>query len=141
MAGGIAGLIASLIMMGMLSRVIADCRRESAVLEAIGATRNDMRVVYLLYTVLLSLIIATTALGIGLGIALWLDMTYADTLTTQMHLTFITAPLEEQLHLIGFWPELLPAAIGLILFSGLVSMLLPLSRNLTRNPIKDMRDE
>ncbi len=140
-AGGIIGLIASLIMMGMVSRVIADGRRETAVFRAIGATRNDMRVVYLLYTVLLSLIIATTALGIGLGIALWLDITYADTLTTQMHLTFITAPLEEQLHLIGFWPELLSAAIGLILFSGLVSMLLPLSRNLTRNPIKDMRDE
>lgn len=140
-AGGIIGLIASLIMMGMVSRVIADGRRETAVFRAIGATRNDMRLVYLLYTMLLSLIIALTALGIGLGIALWLEITYANTLSTQMHLTFITAPLEEQFHLIGFWPELLSAAAGLILFSGFVSMLLPLSRNLTRNPIKDMRDE
>ena len=137
----VIGCIAALIMMGMVGRVIADGRRETAVFRAIGATRNDMRLVYTMYTTLFSLIIVVVSIAIGLGLAIWLDATYAANISTQMHLAFISAPLNETFRLLGFWPELLLAASGLVILSGLVSMLLPLARNLARNPIKDMRDE
>ena len=78
---------------------------------------------------------------IGFGIALLVESTYASDISTSMHLAFITAPLEETFHLIGFWPEMLVMVAGLIIIAGLVSMQLPLMRNLARNPIKDMRDE
>ena len=139
--GIIIGCIAALIMMGVIGRVIADGRRETAVFRAIGATRNDMRLVYTMYTALFSLIIVVVSVVIGLGLAVWLDAMYAANISTQMHLAFISAPLDETFRLLGFWPELLLVASGLVILSGLVSMLLPLARNLARNPIKDMRDE
>ena len=140
-AGGIVGFLAALIMMGMVGRVIADGRRETAVFRAIGATRNDLRLIYTMYTTLFSLIIVAVSIVLGLGLAVWLESAYAADISTRMHLAFITAPLDESFHLIGFWPELMLAAAGLVVLSGLVSMLLPLARNLARNPIKDMRDE
>lgn len=140
-AAGIMALIAALVMMGMVGRVIADGRRETAVFRAIGATRNDLRLIYTIYTVLFSMIIVATSLVIGFGLALLLESRYASDISTSMHLAFITAPLEETFHLVGFWPEMLATAAGLIVVAGLVSMQLPLIRNLARNPIKDMRDE
>ena len=140
-AAGIMAVIAALIMMGMVGRVITDGRRETAVFRAIGATRNDLRLVYAIYTMLFSMIIVGISIMIGFGIALLVESTYASNISTSMHLAFITAPLEETFHLIGFWPEMLAMAAGLIIVAGLVSMQLPLMRNLARNPIKDMRDE
>ncbi|RYX79218.1 ABC transporter permease [bacterium] len=140
-AAGVMAAIAALVMMGMVGRVIADGRRETAVFRAIGATRNDLRLVYTIYTLLFSLIIICISVMIGFGMALFVESTYASDISTSMHLAFITAPLEESFHLIGFWPEMLAMAAGLIILAGLVSMQVPLMRNLARNPIKDMRDE
>lgn len=84
--GIIIGCIAALIMMGVIGRVIADGRRETAVFRAIGATRNDMRLVYTMYTALFSLIIVVVSIAIGLGFAVWLDAMYAADISTQMHL-------------------------------------------------------
>ncbi len=140
-AGLVIGSIAALIMMGMVGRVIVDSRRETAVFRAIGASRNDLRAVYVIYTTLFALIVFVIACLIGGGIALWVDNTYSQDATVHAHLAFLNAPEDAKFQLIGLWWQAVAAVGGLILIASLVSILLPLARNLARNPIKDMRDE
>jgi len=142
---GVAALviaaIAALILMGMVGRVIGDSRRETAMFRAIGAKRNDIRAIYATYTFFLSLLVALAALAIGVAVALWLDTQFSGEATVRAQLTFVGADGGQQFHLFGLWWQALLAIVGLVLFAGFVSMLLPLSRNLARSPVKDMRDE
>lgn len=133
--------IASLIMMGMVGRVIGDSRRETAVFRAIGAKRNDIRVIYVTYTLFLSSLVVVAALLIGTLVALWVDAKWSAGATAQAQVTFIGAHGTDQFHLIGLWWQALAAIVVVVLITGFVSMLLPLSRNLARSPIKDMRDD
>ena len=133
--------IAALIMMGMVGRVIGDSRRETAVFRAIGAKRNDIRVIYVTYTLFLSSLVVIMALIIGTLVALWVDSKWAAGATAQAQVTFIGAHGTDQFHLIGLWWQALAAIVVAVIVTGLVSMLLPLSRNLARSPIKDMRDD
>jgi len=135
------GLIAAIIMMGMIGRVIGDSRRETAVFRAIGAKRNDIRLIYFMYTIMLSAIIIIVSLAMGALAAWWIDTKIAPDISVQAHLIYIFADDDIAFHLIGIWWQALIALIGLIVLAGFVGMLLPLSRNLARNPIKDMRDD
>lgn len=140
-AAAVVAVVAALISMGMVGRVIGDSRRETAVFRAIGAKRNDIRMIYTIYTLLLSSLIAVSSLIIGLAGALWVDYTYSTYATVKAQLMYVGADSSTQFHLIGFWWQALGIVVCLVLLAGLVSMLLPLSRNLARNPIRDMRDE
>ena len=133
--------IASLIMMGMIGRVIGDSRRETAVFRAIGATRNDIRMVYTAYTLMLGLVIAAVSLLLGGLVALWINAQLAADFTVRAHLIYLFADDGLRFTLIGVWGQALAALVGLIILGGLMGMLLPLSRNLARSPIKDMRDD
>lgn len=133
--------IASLILMGMVGRVISDSRRETAVFRAIGAKRNDIRAIYVTYTIFLSVLIAIATLILGYGLAWWLDSRLSAEATVRAHLTFAGVEQGMEFHLMGFWWQALLAIVGLIIVAGLVSMLLPISRNLARSPVKDMRDD
>lgn len=133
--------IATFIMMGMIGRVISDSRRETAVFRAIGACRNDIRLIYLIYTLLLSLIIVAVSLLIGLVAAVWINTAISPEASVQAHLIYIFSDDSMKFDFVGIWPQAV-MAIGLLMFAtGFVGMLLPLSRNLARNPIKDMRDD
>lgn len=139
--GAVIAIIASLILMGMVGRVISDSRRETAVFRAIGARRNDIRAIYVTYTIFLSTLVAVMTLVIGLGVALWINSQLASEATVRAHLTFVGADRAAEFRLFGVWWEALLAIVALIIIAGLVSMLLPIARNLARSPIKDMRDE
>lgn len=139
--GAVVAAIAALILMGMVGRVISDSRRETAVFRAIGAKRNDIRAIYVIYTLFLSLLVAAMTLAIGFGVALWINSQFASEATVQAHLTFVGADRSAEFRLFGVWWEALLAIVALIIVAGLVSMLLPIARNLARSPIKDMRDE
>ena len=139
--GAVVAAIAALILMGMVGRVISDSRRETAVFRAIGAKRNDIRAIYVIYTLFLSLLVAAMTLAIGFGVALWINGQFASEATIQAHLTFVGADRSAEFRLFGVWWEALLAIVALIIVAGLVSMLLPIARNLARSPIKDMRDE
>jgi ABC-type antimicrobial peptide transport system permease subunit len=140
-AGGVIAVIAALILMGMIGRVIGDSRRETAVFRAIGAKRNDIRAIYTMYTIFLTLLIAVSALAIGTAGALWVDSRFSAEATVRAQLTFVGADGSQQFHLIGIWWQALALIVALAVAAGLVSMLLPVSRNLARSPIKDMRDD
>lgn len=139
--GMIVGGLAALILMGMVGRVVADSRRETAVFRAIGATRWDIRIIYAIYTILLSLWIGVSSIILGLLVAWWIDVKWSAAVTVHAQLTFVGVDSSQQFHLFGIWWAALGLVVALVVAAGLVSMLLPLSRNLARNPIKDMRDE
>lgn len=136
----IAG-IASLILMGMVGRIISDSRRETAVFRAIGAKRTDIGTIYTIYTLLVSLLVIVMTLLVGWGIAFWLDKQFSAEATVKAQLTFAGVDKAAEFHLFGVWWQALVALVGLVIAAGLVAMLLPILRNVARSPIKDMRDD
>ncbi len=140
-AAGVVAGIAAFIMMGMTGRVISDSRRETAVFRAIGARRNDIRAIYVGYTLMLSVIIALMALLLGLIAAMILNAKFAPGLTAQGYLTYIFAPEGLTFHLLSPWWLALAVLVVAVIIAGFAGMLLPLARNLARSPIKDMRDD
>jgi len=141
LAAIIVALIAAVILMGTVGRMIADSRRETAVFRAIGAKRFDLARVYLLYTVFLSLIICAFALIFGTIISEVLQHKYGPTMTVQALLAYNSQDLNKAFSLVHFyWPDILKI-LGCIVLAGILSALIPLFRNLRRNPIRDMRDD
>ena len=140
-AVGVVASIAAVLMMGMVGRVVADSRRETAVFRAIGARRNDIRAIYVMYTTAFSFIVALSAIALGTLAAAIISAMTTDSMTTTMHLLHVESRETAPVSLVGFWPEALALVIAVMVFVGLFAMLLPLSRNLARNPLKDMRDE
>lgn len=134
-------IIAAILMMGMAGRVITDSRRETAVFRAIGARRNDIRLIYVIYIVLFSLIVVGFALLLGLVGAWALSAWQTESLTTAARLMFIESNYTGQYRLVGIWPMAFAAVAGTIILTGLVAILLPLARNMVRSPLRDMRDE
>lgn len=139
-AAVIAG-IAALIMAGTIGRMIADGRRETAVFRAIGAHRIDISLIYLVYTLLLSLRVAIFGLLLGLALAFVLNYYISPDATAGAQLMFGSSDLEKQFIFYGFASVELLYVVGLVFLTGLISMILPLLRNVRRNPIRDMRDE
>lgn len=140
-AGLVIAGVAAILMMGMVGRVVTDSRRETAVFRAIGAKRNDIRMIYTIYVTAFSLIIAASALALGF-LGAWLySNAVTEALTTSAHLMFIETRETAGFSLVGFWDEAVMLTIAVVVLAGLTSMLLPLARNLTRSPLKDMRDE
>lgn len=137
---GVVTVLAAVIAGLTIGRTIADGRRETAVFRAIGFKRFDISQVYVVYTVLLSLLVLVFALLAGLGIAamvhgwLWLDT------TVQAQLALGLSDTSQGFMYIGVSERLL-IVCGAVLAAGLLGMLLPLARNVRRNPIRDMRDE
>lgn len=134
-------VIAAIIMMSTIGRVISDSRRETAVFRAIGAKRNDIRLIYVIYTFVLLLIITVMSLIIGTAAALWVNAVISPEITVQMHLIYIFSNDNLSFSVIGIWWQALAVLVGLIFVAGFTGILLPLSLNLGRSPINDMRDD
>lgn len=133
--------VAALIMAGTIGRMIADGRRETAVFRAIGANRGDISLIYTVYTLLLAFWVALFALILGVVLALVLDGYMSADATASAQLMFGSSDITRQFHMYGFMSVELLYIVGLVFLTGIVSMLLPLLRNVRRNPINDMRDE
>ena len=128
-------------MMGTVGRLIADSRRETAVFRAIGAKKLDIAQIYLLYTLLLALLVALFACAIGVIAALVTQHLFSATFTVQALVAYNSQNFNQTFHLFSFyWPDVLYLA-GIAMATGLLSAALPLTRNLRRNPIRDMRDD
>ncbi len=137
---GIA-LIGAIIMMGTVGRMIADSRRETAVFRAIGAKKLDIAQIYVLYTIMLSLLICAFAVIAGMVLAGFVHGRYASDITVEALVAYNAQDLSREFKLYTFyWPDMLQL-IGLALMGGVISAVFPLIRNLRRNPIRDMRDD
>ncbi len=134
-------VIGAIIMMGTVGRMIADSRRETAVFRAIGAKRMDIAQIYLLYTAILSLLISGFAVLGGAVAAMIVQHRLGQEITVQALVAYNARDLNQTFSLFDFYlPDMLfltAIAVGI----GLISVAIPLIRNVRRNPIRDMRDD
>lgn len=133
-------VVALIIMGATVGRMIADGRRETAVFRAIGAKRVDIASIYTVYTFCLSFYVAMFALVVGVVLAFAFDRHFWQSTTVQARLLFGASDGSREFHFFCFTPAIWLIAL-LAIMCGLVSMLLPLLRNVRRSPINDMREE
>ena len=137
----IIAALAIIIMTSMVGRTITDSRRETAVFRAIGAKRGDIVVIYTAYTLCLTVFIIAISLLVGIGFAYGFNMYFAHDTTLQAKLLFDAVNSNLSFNFFDINISLLSMVIVTIFITGLISVFIPLIRNVSRNPIKDMREE
>ena len=133
-------ILAAFIMWVTVGRTIVDGRHETAVFRAIGFKRIDIVLVYVLYVVILSASAALFASIIGFIGAYVLDSQFAPQLTAQAQYGFGIISSSNKIHLVGVDLRQLCLILGACIITGLLSVVLPLMRNVRRSPIRDMRE-
>jgi hypothetical protein len=133
--------IAIVILGSTVGRLIADGRRETAVFRAIGFKRIDIVLIYGFYTLFLCVLIALFALTVGSLVAVGIDYYFWQDITDQALLAFNAQDLSRQFRLMGLDFLQLGVIVATLFGAGVVSVIIPLLRNVRRNPIRDMRDE
>lgn len=137
----IVGVIAAVILIGMIGRIIADARKETAVFRATGASRFMVAQIYLAYTLCLVGLMIVIALALGFGVALWVDSQYGPDSSISMALLFNVADLSKQFTFYALEPYDIGVISLAVLGAAFVGAVIPISSNIQRNPIRDMRDE
>ena len=134
-------IIAAFILLIIISRTIADSRKESAVFRALGATRLDISQIYFVYTMIVALLTALFSIATGLIVVYIADNLLASQITATLRIAMTPKDLATTFH---FWTIdwMVIGAVALsIIAAAVLACLIPLIRNTRRNPIKDMRDE
>ena len=134
-------IIAAFILLIIISRTIADSRKESAVFRALGATRLDISQIYFVYTMIVALLTALFSIAAGLIVVYIADNLLASQITATLRIAMTPKDLATTFH---FWTIdwMVIGAVALsIIAAAVLACLIPLIRNTRRNPIKDMRDE
>lgn len=134
-------IIAAFILLIIISRTIADSRKESAVFRALGATRLDMSQIYFVYTMIVALLTALFSIAAGLIVVYIADNLLASQITATLRIAMTPKDLATTFR---FWiiDWMVIGAVALsIITAAVLACLIPLIRNTRRNPIKDMRDE
>lgn len=134
-------IIAAFILLIIISRTIADSRKESAVFRALGATRLDISQIYFVYTMIVALLTALFSITAGLIVVYIADNLLASQITATLRIAMTPKDLATTFR---FWTIdwMVIGAVALsIIAAAVLACLIPLIRNTRRNPIKDMRDE
>ncbi len=135
------GGIAALIMFGVISRMLSDNRKETAVFRAIGFKRLDIGAIYVSYTLIVCLLIIAVATALAMIAALLINNAYQQQYTVQALYVFNSNNFDLQASFIGWNWQYIGMIYGLVVLSGLVSLIFPLLTSISRNPINDMRSE
>lgn len=140
---GIIGVIAlaSIVMWITMGRTIADGRRETAVFRAIGFKRIDIATAYILYAIMLSILVALLAAGLGVAGAFAVHRYFAPDMTVQAQYIFGGIDLSKEVNLMGIDQRQLLLIFAACIAAGIIGSIIPLARNVRRSPIRDMRDE
>lgn len=134
-------IIAAFILLIIISRTIADSRKEPAVFRALGATRLDISQIYFVYTMIVALLTALFSIAAGLIVVYIADNLLASQITATLRIAMTPKDLATTFH---FWTidwAIIGAVALSIIAAAVLACLIPLIRNTRRNPIKDMRDE
>ena len=134
-------VLAAAIMWITIGRTVADGRHETAVFRAIGFKRIDITMVYALYTVILSVMVAAFATGVGWVGASILNQRFSSDLTAQAQYGFGGLDMTKEISLIGVDQEQLLILLVACIATGILSSIVPLLLNVRRSPIRDMREE
>lgn len=133
-------VLAALIMWITISRTIVDDRHETAVFRAIGFNRIDIVSIYILYTIIISILVAVFALAIGFIGAYLLDKQFVPQLTAQAQYSFGSINSNRVIRLIAVDMRQIIFIVSTCILTGLFSAILPLIRNVRRSPIRDIRE-
>ncbi|RZJ37674.1 MAG: ABC transporter permease [Chryseobacterium sp.] len=137
----VVAVLAAIIMGSTVGRMIADSRKESAIFRAVGFRRVDIAMIYIVYYLMLSTLISLISLTLGFCVAYTIERMYSADITMQAQLAFNVTDFSKTFNLIHI--DL--TQMGLIIFGvfavGMAGILIPLIRNVRRNPINDLRDE
>lgn len=141
LAALVIGVIAAVILIGMIGRIIADARRETAVFRATGASRFMVAQIYLAYTLCLVGLMIIMALVLGFSVALWVNSQYSADTSISMALLFNVTDLSKQFTFYALEPYDIGVISLAVLAAAFIGAVIPISSNIQRNPIRDMRDE
>ncbi|HEX6461802.1 MAG TPA: ABC transporter permease [Candidatus Saccharimonadales bacterium] len=133
--------VAAIIVWFMMTRIIIDSRRETAVFRAIGAKRRDIVSIYTLYSIVVALRIIVFAFIVGIGGALIVQLLFGAEATNYARASYGLFANVNDFKLISFTSPLFLWVTLSIIAISLIAVTPPLIRNVRRNPIKDMRDE
>jgi len=134
-------IFAIIIMATMVGRTITDSRHETAVFRALGAKRSDIASIYALYALSITFFIAVLSTIIGVGLAYYINIFYNQNATLQAKILFDAVNTNLTFNLFDINISLIGIAIATIFITGLISMTIPILRNIRRSPIQDMREE
>lgn len=133
--------VASLILMGIVGKIIADSRRETAVFRAIGAKKVDIVQIYFTYALYLAVLICGASLLVGNILARVADAKLSPKVTVDALVAYNASDLSRRFSFFAWHGRDLLYIMALVVAACLLSACLPLLTNIRRNPIKDMRDE
>jgi cell division protein FtsX len=133
-------IIATIIMAGTFGRIIVDEKQEMAVFRALGATRLDITIIYIVYAMILSFFAAFIAVVIGLLLTTIAQNTLALELTEALRVTYGILDETVVVNLFSVDGIGIILIVCTILLTGLISVTLPLQAALNRlNVIEDLK--
>ena len=134
--------LAAVIIWFTISRIMAENRKETAVYRAMGAKRRDVAAIYVTYIFLVALRIALVSVVSGVAIAFVIDHFYGQVLTDTAVTAFgVIDGSTPNFGLFNLESPLLLIVVGAIFIISIIASIQPLVRNVSRSPIRDMRDE
>jgi len=134
-------IIATVVLMGTLGKIIADSRRETAVFRSLGARRLHISQIYIIYTLLVSLMIIILSFAMGAIGAFIVSNHLEPSLSVAAVLVYNARDIHQHFGLFGINALYLLIIAGIVVATALLAATIPLLTNMRRNPIRDMRDE
>ncbi|MEO8691617.1 MAG: ABC transporter permease [Candidatus Saccharimonas sp.] len=136
-----AGGVAIIILASLISRTVADGRRESAVFRAIGASRLDISTIYGIYVLMLASRVVVFSAVLASAISIGADLLFSKEATISAKLAYTASDTTKEFHLFSLTSPYLLWIIGVILASSVLSSIIPVLLGARRNPINDMRND
>lgn len=133
--------MAATVLMGMVGRIIADSRKETAIFRAVGATRLSIMQVYFTYTEFFVLWIVDLSLLLGLLVAFVFNSQCSSDFSIATAVTFSVKDLTQQFTFIGLNWANLGITVLVVIAAAYLAATIPILRSVRRNPTEDMREE
>jgi hypothetical protein len=134
-------VIATVVLMGTLGKIIADSRRETAVFRSLGARRLHVSQIYIIYTLLVSVMIIVLSFVLGSAGALFVSHHFEPSLSVAAVLAYNARDVHQHFSLFAINTLYLAIIAAIVVATALLAAAIPLLTNMRRNPIRDMRDE
>lgn len=122
------------------SRTIIESRRETAVFRAMGARRHHIVAIYLTYVLIVVLIISTLSIIVGVGGAYILDILYGQHLTEIVSNALGSIAYASKINLASINPCIVISVVLILPILAACASVIPLTRNVLRQPVQDMRE-
>lgn len=132
-------VVAVFIMVGVLSRIIDDERQATAIYRAVGASKPNIRNIYLFYTMIICLATVIVSLLVGYVMAISVHLAYAEKLTQSARELAGVTSLTHGVWLAGFDIRILIVVVTIFVV-GVLAILLTYDKVFTKNIAIDIKE-